>query len=299
MSNNLIEYEPYTPDVGDADAARADALSGSVFYSIDVGDNILRVIPPLKGRGYGSLGRSPFRLTAMHYIEVPGMQQKMIYACPRVELKQPCAACMRATQLSESASPIDRSKASNLKSSTRVLASVRDRRIAEVEDSLRILDITPGTHRQFRALLNRFDFTNPTASGVDSNIHREGTGQKDTKYVVSLAFELGNRPLGDSDEEIGWLISNQFDLNAHVLQKAVPPVELQGALGMLGALTGAQVQVPAAISSGPRVGGALMSAAGQAAVGAPPPRHTQRAVHVGPDGRRYDENFNPIDREGP
>ena len=222
--SNLVQYGGYSVASVEADTAKADVIAGNRWFSFEVGDNVVRFIPPKVGE------TSPFRVTAMHYIDaVPGLDKLLVFACPRVELKQPCPACQEAERLNKSPNPLDRERAYQLSASLRVFASVIDRRIADPADGIKIMSMGKMIHGQLKTIRSNprlgGDFTDPTDDGFDVIITREGTGKMDTRY--SCAADRNSSGLADDVDVINWIIENQPDLDAMV--NPVVPEELLAA----------------------------------------------------------------------
>jgi hypothetical protein len=253
--SNLVRYGSYTEDAADADASRAATISGNNYYEIEVGENVVRFLPPPEGRG------TPFRVTAMHYVDaVPGLNKVMVFACPRVELKVPCPVCQEAERLNKSPSPLDRERAYRISAGLRVYAAVVDRRVAVPEESIKVIAFGKMIHNQLKALRKSTraggDFTDPTDKGFDVVIVREGTGKDDTKYTVHP--DRHNSPLHPEPDVCNYLIENQPDLEAQV--NPVVPEELLATFQAV-AMRAAQAGPSRQLHTGPRVGGSLVEQA--------------------------------------
>lgn len=224
MTNSLVRFGTFTDDGLNASSQEADALSGSNYVSLDVGDTALRFMPPPEGKN------SPFRITAIHYVKSPSDPEKsLVFACPRVELKAPCAVCARAQQLSKEPNPVVRQEAKDLECKMRILANVMNR--SNPSAGVRILGFGKSIFDQLKSLRRNprlgGDYTNPLSDGFDVVITRTGTGKNDTKYIVSA--DRNTSPLAATVEEMQELIDNQHDLDAEVV--AVVPEQLVAAFG--------------------------------------------------------------------
>lgn len=281
MSSNLARYGTYTPEAAAHDADRAAAIAAGPIMSLEVGENVLRFLPPLIG------WPSPFRVTAMHYIDaVPPLEKTIVFACPRVELKQPCPACARAEVMTRSGMPNDREKAYRLQPSMRIFANVLDRKHPDLGP--RVLAFGKTVQQQLNEIRKSprrgGDFTDPTASGFDTIISREGSGKTDTRYTV--AADRNSSPLAATEDEMIAIIEAQHDLESFI--NVVPPEELLAAWGDTnhgrpGGAAGPAVRpamvrpaaaaLPAAapVAAAPRVGANLMGVQPVAARVAPTP----------------------------
>lgn len=225
--SNIVSYGSYDIDAAKDIQKKVEAISGGNFLKLGVGDTVVRILPPTAGRN------SPFRVTAVHYIDaVPGLQKMVVFTCPRVELKEPCIACEKAQQLQNSKSPIDRERAWKIGAQLKIYANVVDR--DNPDAGVKILSFGKTIHEQLKKIRKNprlgGDFTDPTKGGFDIVINREGTGQRDTKYVVSAARE--NSPLSTDVEEINGWIGGQHDLEKLIRVEA--PDELLAAWSDLG-----------------------------------------------------------------
>lgn len=209
--SSIVQYGSY--DIADANEAakQADSIAGGVYLGkLRVGDTILRVLPPL-------IGRKAQRVTALHYIDpMPGIDKIIVFACPRHELKQECIACTRAEQLRRSPSPLDRDAAWRISAQLKVYVNVVDR---DNEDAgVKVWGFGKNINEQLHAIRRNprmgGDYTDPTASGFDLIVNRIGTGQKDTKYMISAARD--NTPLSNHPEQMADWINKQHDLDALV-----------------------------------------------------------------------------------
>ena len=269
---NIVKYGGLTIDAMDKVSGRVDSVSGGSFIKIGVGENCFRFLPSK------APGINPLRATALHYIDaVPGLDKMVVFACPRVELKQPCIACQKVQEMNESKNPIDRERAWQMKASVRIYANVIDRNNPDA--GVKVLGFGKQIHEQLKAILTSArlggDFTDPTENGFDIIIVRTGSGKNDTKYVVSA--DRRNGPLGATVAETNALIDSQQDLEQFV--KIEPPEEL------------------------------LMAWQGLANVGRARTSEATQTKRVGPGTRRsavgdaeqeeivYDENFNPISKD--
>lgn len=208
--SNIVKYAGLDLSVVDQVDERVQTIAGGDYEQIEVGENVYRILPALPGR-------QPIRVTAMHYVDqVPGLEKMVVFACPRVELKEPCPACARAEQLSRTGNPVDRERAQRLQPQLRVYVNVLNRKRPDAGP--RVLSFGKQIWEQLKAIRRNprtgGDYTNPTDQGFDIVILREGTGKNDTRYTVSV--DRNNSPLADTPEAINAIIEATKDLDSFV-----------------------------------------------------------------------------------
>lgn len=262
--SNLVRFSAYSPEAATADSDRAASVSGNVIMELVPGENIVRFLPAVGDR------KTPFRITAMHYIDaIPGLDKLVVFACPRVEFKQPCPACTECERLNKTGNPVDRERAFRISASMRIYANVVDRKHPDA--GIKVLPFGKQIQQQLKTIRDNArlggDFTDPTEKGFDVVITREvtGTGKNGTKYVV--AADRQNTALADTVDEINDLLGAQHDLEQFV--NVVPPKELlsyfaaQHDLDGRGAGRAAPQLAPArsvaSPTGAPRVGAGLMA----------------------------------------
>jgi hypothetical protein len=286
--SNLVRYGSYTPEAADSDAARVATITGNVYMELQAGENLVRFIPPKLSMP------SPLRVTAMHYVDaIPGLDKKLVFACPRAELKVPCVVCAEVERLSKSPSPSDRERAYKISAGLRVYANVVDRSVPDPTQGIKVLSFGKMIHNQLKTIRSNTrlggDWTDPTESGFDILITREGTGQKDTKYSVAAVRDAS--PLAGSVEEINYIIENQHDL-----EKQVTPIIPEELMQFLGGRTHGQVPSNYSQGGGQRVGAQVVRPAARSAVadakasGAQP---QQQVIDTTATEVAYDDDFNP------
>lgn len=208
-NGNIVQYGTFTEDALERDSAKVDQLTGNAFMELLPGENVLRFLPPPIGKN------SPFRMTAMHYIEPPpGIEKKMVFACPRHELREACPACEHAARLS-SGNAAERRAASEFQPKFRAYANVLDRNNPEA--GVKVLGFGKMIYNDLRSIRRNprtgGDYTNPTETGFDIIITREGTGMN-TQYAASA--DRNNTPLAESDEELMSILAQAHDLEQFV-----------------------------------------------------------------------------------
>jgi hypothetical protein len=211
MGTNLQKFGEYASDEAQREADdSAAAGGGGDFLKIEVGRNIIRILPPMPGK------RSPFRVIYRHFLHPPGAKGPFVFTCPRYEAKKPCPVCAEADRLKASGNPADRDRAFELFASRRVFCNVIDRR--KPEEGVKIAVLTKKVHDQLTALRKDpdagGDFTHPE-HGFDIIIERVGKGKTDTAYTVRRVTR--ESALG----ELAWL-DEQKDLDQYAATLLTP-----------------------------------------------------------------------------
>jgi hypothetical protein len=195
---NLVKYGAYDMETA---TQEEKANETKEYMKLEVGDNIVRILPPLVGK------TSPFRVIWQHYIEVPGQEKSLSFVCPLKEARKPCPICAHADKLKVSGNPLDVDKAKSLFARRRVFANVIDRKNPDAGP--KVLAFGRQIHDELIMIRKDArrggDFTHPE-QGFDICINRRGTGKNDTKYRVAID-EV--QPLGN----IEW-IDQQYDLES-------------------------------------------------------------------------------------
>lgn len=268
--SNLKHYEGFSLDAAVDDTKRAEALSGSHYMKLEVDENVLRFAPLLPGQ------KSPFRISAIHYVDgPPGTDDKIVFACPRVELKEPCPACAEASECAQSPDPNVRKRGKDLEPTMRVFANVLDR--SNPDAGYRVLafgkKILNGLKKLRKSARSGGDFTDPTEKGFDVIITREGTGRYDTDYDV--APDRSNSPIVKTQAEFDQLELTRRNLEAEIVP--VVPDELHALLAHHRAAPAVQP-----VSAQRQIGSAF---ARQASVSA-----AQNTVHTPADPDPFDDD---------
>jgi hypothetical protein len=208
MSN--LEYGGYEVEAAEQEDEDLSKSGSSNFMKLNVGDNVVRILPPPVGR------KSPFFTAFQHFLDLPGYDGPIVFNCPRMMARQFCPACAKSDKLRSSPSKQDQDAARDFWSSRRIYVNVIDR--ADEDAGPKILAIGKTIHEALVAIRksdpDEGDFTHPE-TGFDINIQRQGTGKNDTKYKVVAARR--STALGDLD----W-INQQADLRAKL---AVPSLD--------------------------------------------------------------------------
>lgn len=200
-----------------ADDAKVGALAGGQFMQLQVGENVVRILPGHPDRPLKNGKVSPFRSTAVHYVEaIHGLDQKVVFNCPRIELRERCIVCLRVEQLQRSGNPIDRQMAQKIAPGLRVMCNVVDRKAPEA--GVRVLAFGVSIWNQLKDIRKSArlggDFTQVGPQGFDIIIVRVGTGQTDTEYTVHA--DRSPSPLAATPEEVDEIMEQAKDLEAVV-----------------------------------------------------------------------------------
>lgn len=209
--SNLVKYGSY--ELEEADREESDNQNtGAEFIKLEVGRNIVRILPPPLGK------KSPFRVVWTHYFTPPGSQTSVSFACPAREAQKPCPMCDTADRLKSSGNPADHERAKAFFARRRVYANAINRNSPEA--GVQILGFGKGIHDDLIALRKNpdwgGDFTHPE-TGFDIVIERKGTTKNDTEYKV---YPKKQSPLGNLE----WL-ENQPDLDK--LSKVLTPEQIK------------------------------------------------------------------------
>lgn len=182
MSTSLVKFGEYTPEAAEQEAAQ---LSSGSYFKLEVGNNIVRFLPPKQGQS------SPFISLSQHFVKVPGGGRAVTFACPRVMLRQPCLVCARAEQLQQSPHQADKKAAKDLFPGHRTFCNLISRK--EPDKGPQTFGCGKTIHRWLAGLRTpaagaafAVDFTHPI-EGRDIRIKRTGTGMEDTRYECTSA----------------------------------------------------------------------------------------------------------------
>ena len=199
--SNLVQYGSYEVEAADSEQEALDQSSASDFMKLEVGNNIVRILPPPVGV------KSPFVMVHQHFIQLPGMDHPASFACPRMMAKKPCPVCQKVTQLRATGNPADYDMAGEFLARLRVFVNVIDRKNEAYGP--RTLGFGKTIHEPLIELRRNEDaggdYTHPI-KGFDINIKRKGTGKNDTEYSVHASRKSG--PLSDDPDQMqDWLTS--------------------------------------------------------------------------------------------
>ena len=183
------------------------------YMKLVEGKNIVRVLPPKVA------GVSPWKIVSEHYVELPGGAYS--FACPREMKVGRCPVCDHAFELMRMDNEEDKKRGKELLPRMRFYINVINRK--DPEKGPVVLAATKTIYNDFKAIRRDSDaggdFTDPTDSGFDVTIEREGQ-RLNTKYK---AFpHRSSSPLRDDGNYDEW-ISKQVDLN--IFASNVPTAE--------------------------------------------------------------------------
>lgn len=200
----IVEYGSYDMDAAQHERAELEK-GGTDFYEFEVGENQIRIPPPMKGK------KTPFTVTFRHVIQFG--DKKVFFNCPRKMANLPCPACENADKLYKSGNPADNERAKEWFSKRQVLANVIPRKGDPRVEVARLGKTIYDACISLRENPNFGDFTHPE-EGYDILVKRKGKGKNDTEYTV---FPCRPSKLGDLT-----LIGKQKDLSSLA---AVPKYE--------------------------------------------------------------------------
>jgi hypothetical protein len=226
-----VRYSSYELEAADAEH-EALGRGGGNFMRLEVGKNVVRILPPREGR------LSPFESVFQHFIDIPGKEGPVVFNCPRMMAKQHCPACARADKLRGSANEVDQEASRRFWATRRTFCNVIDRN--DPEAGPKVLGIGKTIYGPLLELRRDEDaggdFSNPI-DGYDVIIQRQGSGKNDTKYSTfpvrrstPLAVDDAGQPDGAQMQE--W-IDTQVDLGQlseiptleEIRAKVAPPVD--------------------------------------------------------------------------
>lgn len=69
MGESIAKYTGFDAKMLEEADGKVEAIGGSIFIGLEVGDTIIRFLP-------APVGTNPFRVTSMHYVDaVPGLEK--------------------------------------------------------------------------------------------------------------------------------------------------------------------------------------------------------------------------------
>lgn len=204
MSN--LQFGTYDAEQAEQDQQDA-AAGGKNFVKLKEGRNVLRILPPPKGK------RSVFRVVHQHFLEAPGVKGSLI--CAKAEARKPCPICAKVEELRNSQSKKDQAIADDLYARRRVFVNVIQR--SDEAAGPKVLACGKKIHEALLALRNDQDaggdWSHPI-EGYDIVIARSGSGKNDTEYKVLPA--RGSSVLHDDESVMQEWIDTQTDLETLV-----------------------------------------------------------------------------------
>jgi hypothetical protein len=188
MSNDkettaIAKYGDWTPEQMDKEST--EMSSGGDFWKVPVGRTTVRFLPPKLG------WPSPFVIQHQHFIDLPGVENSIVFACPRLHEKKKCLACEKADKLETSGNARDSKAARKLRPGKRVMANV----VINPKDPMSVVSIWgfgKTVYEMLKAIRqddeNGGNFLDPM-KGFNIGVTRVGTGKDDTKYTLMPARE--------------------------------------------------------------------------------------------------------------
>jgi len=202
--SNLTKWGDWGDDAAAQDAAATKAGQKSYLKLVE-GDNVIRFLPPLPGKG------SPLATTFNHYMELPD-GRKVSFNCPRLMAKRACIVCAKGEQLRNSRNMVDQKAGKRLFPRVRVYANVIDRNNEAL--GVQIFAFGKGILESLTAIRGNprkgGNFTHPM-TGRDIIIHRKGTGQFDTEYSVNPDVQAS--PLHSDPSTADMWLEMAYDLD--------------------------------------------------------------------------------------
>jgi len=205
-SSSLVKFERYRPEDAEADKqAAAEDRPGGKYAEIIEGKNKFRFLPLLKGeRGTDpewerKHTRWGGRKTYIHYVDVPGENERVGIVCPKYEEERKCILCDEELRIKANAEKLrkagksgaarqEKDRAYGLSAKRRVYANVIDR--SKPQSGPLVLGIGVKIEDRLVAIgqdpEDGGDFTDPGPEGFDVVIERTGK-KRDTKYETSAA----------------------------------------------------------------------------------------------------------------
>lgn len=190
--SNLAKYQSFDMEAA-AEEQKALDEAGGDFIKTQDGKNSYRFLPTPIEWGL----KSPFVKVYQHFLDAPG-GKKIVFNCPRIMDKRPCAACAKSDKLRATGNPRDRDEAYKYQAKLRVFANVIDR--ANPDKGPGILGFGKTILQELVRIRSDADdggdYTNPGEDGFDIIIHRKGQDLQ-TEYTVKPS--RSNSALGNMD----------------------------------------------------------------------------------------------------
>jgi len=178
---SLVAYGEWSDEAMQKEAKEVGA--GGEWLKIAVGRTVVRFLPPKQG------WPSPFVIQHQHFIELPGSDRPVTFACPKMHEGKLCIVCAKADKLETSGNGRDAKMAQRLRPNKRIMANV----VADPgnpEQPVQIWAFGKQVYDQLKSIRqddeNGGNFLDPM-NGFNLSINRTGTGKNDTKYVVTAA----------------------------------------------------------------------------------------------------------------
>lgn len=230
--NALQPYLDYDLDAAEGAASEAKetaAAEASVFFTVDGGENVIRIIPPAMAwqQWFADNGKKPdpFFVLWKHFYERPDDPGKYVSVpCPRKMKGEPCPICAQVAHLKASKDALDQEIADDMEAKHKAIVNVVDRDNEKVGPLIWELSYPYGKwkgksmYEKVRSIMvgrARRNLVTPGPDGFDLIIQKEGSGRQGTSYTFGA--DINASPLAkDPEAALGW-INGQHDLREYVL----------------------------------------------------------------------------------
>lgn len=197
QGSQLVQYGSFdlSEMQKEAEALPTSFASG---YTAKQGKNIVRFLPPLKGR-------KPMKAWHKHFFSAGGDTKAIV--CAKFQSNQPCPLCDKGQQLRASGNRADAEAAKAYQPRSSMYVNVVD--MQEPEKGVQVWKMSPGLFKDIMAAIEMADVGSVFADPVKGyNIVFKRTGEKmNTKYTGhTVAREASTLPNAEE------LITSQVDL---------------------------------------------------------------------------------------
>lgn len=192
----MAKFGKFTKEAASAQRDQAQSMNATMYMKLTVGRNIVRFFPPAVGE------ETPFLIVSRHFLHLPGVDQPVVFACPRVHAGKACPACQKMNQLRASGNEKDHNLSRAFAPQFAAFANVINRK--NPDDGPKVLSVSKTTYDTIMAFRDEEmggDFTD-LEEGFDVIIDRTGTGKEDTKYKAFLARK--NSAIGTDKQIAAW-----------------------------------------------------------------------------------------------
>jgi hypothetical protein len=205
----LWEEWDETTAKAEVETARKSAGFSKWLPKFAIGKNVVRILPARVGC------TSPFRVTYIHYIDLPG--SKVSFVCPMQEASQPCPVCTTIARLQVSENPLDKDRAKRMNAQYTVYANVYSVLPEAAQPRAQIARFTQKVHKTILSYKTDFGvpFDHPVR-GTNIVLVREGSTQTDTKYTLMLD-PMGASKLSNDDQVMTQILQSMWNLDNEVM----------------------------------------------------------------------------------
>lgn len=188
----IATYGEWTPEQMEKESAEMG--TGGDFWKPPVGNTAVRFLPPKIG------WPSPFVIRHQHFIEMPGIDRKIIFACPHMHGRGKCLSCAKADQLEASGNARDERAAKGLRPRKGMMSNVVVNPKNAEGNKPKIWELGKSVFDQLKAIRENDEaggnFLDPI-KGFNIVVNRVGTGKDDTKYKLLASRNI--TPLGNME----------------------------------------------------------------------------------------------------